>query len=74
MTQPSHSDYEHERVRSACRFTRVRNETYRGYLILRHVRQHLAENEWKKWDDEVIATAIMHTDICISKIHSDLLA
>jgi hypothetical protein len=65
-------DYEHELVRSSCRFERLKNPTYRGYLILKHVRKHLVENEWKRWDDDHIATAVLWTDICISRVNSDL--
>lgn len=65
-------DYEHELVKSSCRFTRLENPTWRARLILRKVRKHLVEDEWKKAPGAHITDAVMLCDICISRVNSDL--
>lgn len=41
-------DYEHELVKSSCRFDRLKNPVWRAMHILRHVRGHLKDEEWRR--------------------------
>lgn len=67
-------DYEHELVKSSCRFTRVENPQYRAMHILRHVRKHLLEQEWPRSHGPHVTDAILCIDLCISRVNSDLRA
>lgn len=65
-------DYEHEVVKSSCRFDRLRNPVWQAMHILRHVRTHLLVDEWKRGPGAHVTDAIMVIDLCISRVNSDL--
>ena len=63
---------EAELIKSSCRFTRLENPHYRAMLILRHVRRHLMEDEWRADPGPHVTDAVMVVDLCISRVNSDL--
>ena len=65
-------DYEHEMDKSSCRFTRLKNPEWWARLILRQVRKHLVEDEWRIAPGDNVTCAVMHIDSCISRVNSDL--
>ena len=65
-------DYEHEVVKSSCRFDRLKNPKWRAMYILRHVRKNLKEDEWRIDPGPHVTNAILCIDLCISRINSDL--
>lgn len=65
-------DYEHEWVKSSCRFDRIRNSAWRAMFILHHVRRHLEIDIWRVDPGPHITDAILMIDLCISRVNSDL--
>jgi hypothetical protein len=65
-------DYEHELVKSSCRFTKLKNPRSRAMLILRHVRRNLLDDEWRRRPGPDVTSAVLTIDLCISRVNSDL--
>lgn len=65
-------DYEHELVKSSCRFDRLKNPEWRAMHILRHVRGHLKDEEWRRDPGPHVTDALLMIDLCISRVNSDL--
>lgn len=65
-------DYEHELVKSSCRYDRLKNPSWRAMFILHHVRTHLTVDEWRVDPGPHVTDAVMCIDLCISRVNSEL--